>query len=167
MGKRLPNPRLAKIHLSYKVEDIARLYGKHKNTVYQWVREGLRPCTNQRPYLYHGSDIRSFLEAKYKKNKRPMALTEVFCVRCREPKSPAGNMADYQPDLPTSGQLEAMCPTCSSMIYRRVNLTQLELIRRQIVITLPQACSRITERSGACVNSDFNRRASTHAKVQL
>ena len=164
MGKRLSNPRRAKIHLSYKVEDIARLYGKHKNTVYQWIREGLRPCTDKRPYLYHGSDIRAFLEAKYKKNKRSMALTEVYCVRCRRPKTPAGNMADYKPDLPTSGQLEAICPTCMSMIYRRVNLAQLDQIRRLLTITLPQADSRLTERSEPCVNSDFNGGALTCAK---
>jgi hypothetical protein len=167
VGKRLPNPRLAKIHLSYKVEEIARLFGKHKNTVYKWIKEGLRPCTDQRQYLYQGSDIRAFLEAKYKKNKRSMAVTEVYCVRCREPKTPAGNMADYKPDLPTSGQLEAMCPTCSSMIYRRVNLEQLEQIRRYIVIALPPAESRLSKRLDPCVNSDFDSGASTHAKLQL
>ena len=33
MAKRHQNPRLAKIHRSYKVDEIADLYGTHKNTV--------------------------------------------------------------------------------------------------------------------------------------
>jgi hypothetical protein len=127
----------------------------------------LRPCTDKRPYLYHGSDVRAFLETKYKKNKRSMALTEIYCVGCREPKTPAGNMADYKPDLPTSGMLEAMCPTCWSMIYRRVNLAQLDQIRGYLKITLPQGDSRLSERLPACVNSDFNSGTSIHAKLQL
>ncbi len=32
MGKRYPNYRLAKIHRSYTVEEIARLSRKHENT---------------------------------------------------------------------------------------------------------------------------------------
>lgn len=33
MGKRHPNPRLAKIHRSYTVEEVAGVFGVHRNTV--------------------------------------------------------------------------------------------------------------------------------------
>lgn len=32
MGYRHPNPRLVKVHRNYSVEEIARLFGIHKNT---------------------------------------------------------------------------------------------------------------------------------------
>jgi transposase len=41
MGKRHPNYRLVKIHRSYAVEEIAKLFGIHKNTVRCWVKDGL------------------------------------------------------------------------------------------------------------------------------
>jgi hypothetical protein len=41
MGYRHPNPRLAKIHHSYSVEDLARLFRVHKNTVRSWCKQGL------------------------------------------------------------------------------------------------------------------------------
>ena len=45
MRKRHPNPRLVKIHRNYTVEEIATLFGIHKNTVRDWVKAGL---TDQR-----------------------------------------------------------------------------------------------------------------------
>jgi hypothetical protein len=41
MGSRRPNARLAKIHRSYSVEEMARLFNVHKNTVRNWVEQGL------------------------------------------------------------------------------------------------------------------------------
>ena len=51
MGYRNPNPRLAKIHRSYSVDDVSRLFKIHKNTVRNWLRQGLEPIDDQRPTL--------------------------------------------------------------------------------------------------------------------
>jgi transposase-like protein len=54
MGARHPNPRLAKIHRSYSVEEIARLFKLHKNTVRAWLRQGLEAIDGQRPTVVRG-----------------------------------------------------------------------------------------------------------------
>ena len=54
MGRRHANPRLVKLHRNYTVEEIARLFGLHKNTVRNWLKEGLALIDGQRPMLILG-----------------------------------------------------------------------------------------------------------------
>jgi hypothetical protein len=96
VAQRLPNPRRAKIHRSYTVEEVARLYEVHRNTVRQWIKQGLLVCDERRPILILGSDLTAFLTRKRAQNKRPCKQGEVYCVRCRVPQAPALGMADYK-----------------------------------------------------------------------
>ncbi len=99
MRKRHPNYRLVKIHRNYTVEDIAGLFGAHKNTVRQWIKAGLEPLDRRRPMLVHGSDLSAFLRDRKQKNKRPCQPGEVYCVRCRAAETArrgyGGLHADY------------------------------------------------------------------------
>jgi hypothetical protein len=166
VGKRLPNPRLAKIHRTYTVEAVARLYGLHPNTVRRWIKSGLPVCDDCRPTLILGRHLRDFLQTKRTKNKRPCRPGEIYCVRCRIPRSPAGDMADYEPSSDTGGALLGMCPVCEALMYRRVNLAKLDQIRGELDITMPQAHSRIGDIPHPFVNSDFKAGAPTHVKTQ-
>jgi hypothetical protein len=150
---RRPNPRLAKIHRNYTVDEVAKLFGVHKNTVRAWVKQGLPPNDDKRPMLILGRDLRAFLEARRAKNRRPCQPGEMYCVRCRVPKAPAGHMADYQPVTETLGNLVAICPTCDAMMNRRVSLAKLEQVRGQMDITMPQALRHIVESAHPSVNS--------------
>ena len=122
MRKRRPNPRLVKIHRSYTVEEIACLFGIHKNTVREWVKAGLPTCDRKRPMLVLGRELAAFLQVRRTKNKRPCQSGEIYCVRCRVTKLPAGEMAEYQPITQILGNLIGICPGCLSMIYRCVSL---------------------------------------------
>src|ERR1700712_3370009 len=153
MSARLPNPNRAKINRPYTVAEIARLFTVHRNTVRQWIKAGLAICDDKCPLLIRGRDLREFLHAKRKKNKCPCGPGEIYCVGCRAAKLPAGNMADYRPVSPTLGVIQGICPTCESMIYRRVNLLKLNLIRGSLDILLTQEHSRITPSQTPFVNS--------------
>ena len=155
MGKKRPNPRLAKIHRNYAVEEVANLYGVHKNTVRRWIKQGLPIIDDRRPMLILGRDLSDFLQMKRTKNKRTCKPGEIYCVRCREPQTPAGNMVDYQPVNQTQGNLIGICPYCEIMIYRLVSLARLELIRGELDITMPQALQHINESKQPSVNSDL------------
>jgi hypothetical protein len=156
MRKRRPNYRLVKIHRSYTVEDIARLFGIHKNTVRAWVRVGLPTCDGKRPILILGRDLAAYLKARRTKNKRPCKPGEIYCVRCRAPKRPAGDMAEYQPNTATLGNLVGICPDCDSMIYRRASRAKLPEIQGNLDITFAEAQRRVSEIDCPIVNSDFS-----------
>lgn len=155
MPQRLPNPRRAKIHRSYTVEEVSRLYGVHRNTVRQWIKQGLPVCDDHRPALILGSDLAAFLARKRVQNKRPCKPGEVYCVRCRAPQAPALGMADYEPLTATTGNLIGLCPKCGGTMYRRVNRARLVAVTGDLEVRLTGGRERIDESGNPFVNSDF------------
>jgi hypothetical protein len=155
MRKRHPNHRHVKIHRSYTVEEIARLLGPHKNTLRQWIKEGLPTSDKRRPTLVLGRDLMEFLQARRARGKRTCLPGQIYCVRCRAPKFPAGDMADYQPVTEKLGNLVAICPDCDCMINRRVSVAKLGQVRGRLDITLPQALRHLSESNDPSVNSDL------------
>lgn len=153
--KRHPNPRLVKIHRSYTVEEISKLFGVHRNTVREWIKRGLPTSDQKRPFLILGRDLIAFVQARRKKNKRACQPGEIYCVRCRTPKAPAGDKANYISVTGTLGNLIATCPDCKAIMNRRVSLAQLEQIRGQMNITMPQVLRHIGESVQPSVNSDL------------
>jgi hypothetical protein len=155
MRKRHPNPRLAKIHRNYTVEEVAQLFDVHRNTVREWVKRGLPTNDGKRPMLILGRELCAFLTVRRAKNKRPCQPGEIYCVRCRAPSAPAGEMVDYVPLTATLGNLVAICSACETLMYRRVSLARLEQVRGNLEITMPQALEHIGESAQPTVNSDL------------
>lgn len=134
-----PNPRLAKIHRSYTVDEIAKLYGVHRNTVRAWIGRGLPTIDQRRPVLVLGSHLAEFLTARRAVNKRPCGPDEIYCVRCRVPRAPAGGAVRYDPLTATQGNLVGLCGCCGAGLNRRVSLATLPQIQGVLSVVLSQA----------------------------
>lgn len=156
MGARHPNPRRAKIHRSYSVEEVSRLFAVHKNTVRNWVRKGLSPIDGHRPTVIRGIELRRFLTARRTSTRQTCGPGRIFCLPCRAPKVPAGNMADCISMSETTGTLRGICPDCDRMIYRRVNPQKLDTVRGDLDITVTKVRSRIEGTVRPNVNCDSN-----------
>ena len=75
--------------------------------------------------LVHGVDLAAFLHARRVKNKQTCQPGELYCVRCRVPRTPAGDMAEYRASTSVLGNLTGICPFCDYLMNRRVNPTKL------------------------------------------
>ena len=166
MARRHPNHRLVKIHRSYTVEEVSTLLGVHRNTVREWIKRGLAMCDHRRPRLILGHELVRFLQGRRLKNKRTCKPGELYCVRCREPRFPAGDMVDYEPATDGLGNLVGICPICECLINRRVNRTKLALVRGNLNITFRLGVRRLGETTQPSLNSDFGEDASTDGHAQ-
>jgi excisionase family DNA binding protein len=120
---RSPSLWRIKLHRSYSVEEAAKALTVHKNTVRRWIKDGLPTVGGRGQTLILGSELRAFLDAKRKRAKRPCSPGFMFCLRCRTPRPPAGRMLEYVPLSPRSGNLQALCPDCLTVMYRRIKRT--------------------------------------------
>ena len=149
------NPRRVKIHRSYAVEEAARVLGIHKNTVRNWLGDGLEPIDARRPVLIRGAELKAYINARRRQNRSPCGPGQIYCVRCRSPKHPMPAVAEYVPITPTSGNLRARCPDCFGRIFRRASLARLAAVTGNLTITFPDAQQRIVEGADPSVNCDL------------
>ena len=165
MAKPRTNPRLAKIHRNYTVEEIATLYGVHRNTVRHWIKAGLPVVDQRRPVLVLGAALAEYLRIRRTVNKRPCQPGEIYCLRCREPRAPAGADVHYHPVTLTQGNLVGLCPRCSTALYRRVSAANLCQFEGLLRITFPPAEEHIGKSPQPSLNSDFTQDAPDHANT--
>jgi excisionase family DNA binding protein len=163
MASRQPNYRLVKIHRNYMVEEVAKLLTVHRNTVREWIKRGLPTIDSRRPLLIRGRELSGFLLARRMKGKQPCRPGEIYCVRCRVPRAPAGDMAEYRPLAGNYGNLIGICPCCETMIYRRVNVSRLSEVRGILDVTMREAPARLVESTHPSLNSDFKQERAHHA----
>ncbi|MBK8102304.1 MAG: DNA-binding protein [Cellvibrionales bacterium] len=108
-----------------------------------------------RPALVLGSVLRAFLQAKRTKNKQKCALGELYCCRCRVPKKPACDIADFQPITDRLGKLTAICPDCETIMHQNIGTAKLALLIEKTNITVTKALKRLVDSNQPIVNSDF------------
>ena len=100
---RRPDRRRIKTLRSYTIDEAARVLDVHRNTIRHWIKGGLPVVDGKRPTLIRGSDLAEFLANRRAARRQTCRPGEIYCVKCRKPREPAGRMADYLPSSPTAG----------------------------------------------------------------
>ncbi len=132
------NPRLAKRHRCFTVYELADLLGAHRNTVRQWIRDGL-------PVLWG---------KRTKARKRPCQPGQMYCFKCREPKAPALGMVEYAATNAVTGNLKALCETCGTFMHRRTRLADIAAKMPGLDVQITQAPSSIDAQAHPSPNCD-------------
>ena len=112
--RRTYNTRLIRRDFCYRVDEVAELYGLHRQAVRRWLRDGLPRIDDQRPILIHGGDLIAFLDARQSKRKQACASGEIYCCRCKSPRRPSHNLVSVKLQNDTHLMLSAKCDTCGT-----------------------------------------------------
>jgi hypothetical protein len=150
------NPNLVKVNRNYSFEELAGVFGVHKNTVAAWVKSGL-PCLKEmRPFLILGADAKLYLQGLRVGKKQSCKPNELFCMRCKAPTRPAENFVEYVPQSATKGRLTALCERCECVVNKFARLDSLERYSALFDLSKPKALERVNDSDNPPLNSDFN-----------
>jgi hypothetical protein len=120
------NPNLVKINRSYSYEELAAVFGVHKNTISTWVKNGLPCLMERRPYLVLGIEARTYLKEKRVSRRQKCNSDELFCMRCKAPSLPAEGFVKYLPLTTTKGRLTGVCDRCDCVMNKFISHSSLE-----------------------------------------
>ncbi len=148
------NPRLAKKHRSYAVNELAKLLDVHKHTVRGWIKKGLPVIDGAKPTLILGSEFQTWWGKQRKAAKRPCQRGQMYCFKCREPRRPALGMVEYAATNAATGNLKALCETCETLMHRRTRLDDIAAKMPGLDVQFTQAASSIVERAHPSPNCD-------------
>jgi hypothetical protein len=89
MANRRHSARRIKKLWTYNVGEAAKATGATPGTVRHWHKNGLEAVEGIYPLIFRGADIVAFLKARDITRKQPCGPGRMFCLRCKEPKTPA------------------------------------------------------------------------------
>lgn len=141
---------------SYDRREISKVLGVHKNTITLWVRQGLRPMDDQRPELFHGSEIVRFIKLRQQNRKQICADDEMYCLKCHAPrKAVLGSVSIETPNEKTAN-LVGKCSICEANINRRISLTKVAIFEKSFGIKKRQISHLIEPHFNRlnCANSE-------------
>tara|TARA_R110002072_G_scaffold83632_2_gene189651 strand:+ start:25 stop:516 length:492 start_codon:yes stop_codon:yes gene_type:complete len=108
------NTRRIKQNYSYLVQEFAECLGVHKNTVRNYIKDGLPVIDDQRPQRIHGSDGIAFINEKQARRKCKCATNEFYCLKCRYPRKPVPGSVSLIPLSKTKLNISGKCEECGT-----------------------------------------------------
>jgi hypothetical protein len=118
------NPNLIRINRSFSVPEIAGLLGVNRYTILAWhKKEGLKAIDDRAPYLFHGKELRRFIQERQKERKQKCGPNEFYCFKCRKPRVSLDNRVIIIINNPKQLNIQGTCVLCGSKMNRR-NVTK-------------------------------------------
>lgn len=125
--------------MSYTVHEVAELFQLHKNSVLFWLRSGLKKIDSKKPYLINGADLVDYLNSKQKKRKQKCRIDELFCFKCKRPRSPKQGSVIISERNIFRLKISARCETCNTRMFKDASVqrrTELESIYAPFLLNM-------------------------------
>lgn len=119
------NPMKAKVHRNYSIAEAAKLFLVHRNTVRAWIRAGLQTVRAGSAILILGCELRDFLIERQRSRRRPLGSGQLYCVKCREPRSLAEGTGGLVDQRGTTANVRGRCAACGTVMHRRISVGRL------------------------------------------
>ncbi len=122
-----------KKHFVYNVEDLMYLYGVTRNTISNWVAEGLQRSDSFTPHVFNGAEVKRFHVAKRLASKATLRIGQFKCFKCKERIFPDLSSLDlYSPKNGSAG-VWGRCPSCNCVVQKLVNETDRDKILNCVI----------------------------------
>ena len=135
----MPRPntgrRRAKTHRNYDVAEAARLYGVHRNTVRNWMKNGLSVVGDGRSVLILGDELERFRKARQAASRRPCPPGTIYCLKGREPRAPIPASLGRTTVTGRTAVVTGACSMCGTGLNRRTRIADLGLWTRPPDVT--------------------------------
>lgn len=148
--------RLVKTHRSYTVDEVSRLLGVSKATVWRWIKNGLVAMQDRKPALINGADLIEFLKSR-SRLKQKCALDECYCFTCKSPRKIAFNEAEIDFGNSNIPNMRGLCSTCSNLMFKRVSKSKLTELSAILQLTFKQGDEAISNRLSPCSNDHLQK----------
>jgi hypothetical protein len=129
--KRTYNTRLVKATWPYTVQEIATLFGVHKNAPLRWLKEGLHANPDGRPYLIRGEELIRFLNERQQNKRYTCRPDEFFCFKCRVPRRAFEDIVDIAFESLTKMRVKGICTECITPVSKVQGVRKLHEIRKR------------------------------------
>lgn len=110
-----------KKHWVYSVDGLMRLYSVNANTVSNWVKEGLTPSDDQKPYLFQGAEVARFHKLRRARTATSLRPGEFKCFTCKSLVFPAIETVSDTRSMHQKHMYAARCPECSAQLRKLSN----------------------------------------------
>jgi len=119
-------------HFVYTVGDLTSLFGVHRNTVSNWVAEGLQTSDASQPHVFNDAEVKRFHDAKRLTSKTKLRIGEFKCFSCKYRIFPEPFSVSVAPSKNTFLSAWGRCPNCGRVVTKRVNETDCDKIQNCI-----------------------------------
>ncbi|OUS37729.1 hypothetical protein A9Q94_04975 [Rhodobacterales bacterium 56_14_T64] len=123
-GKKLKKNRV------YSGQDLQQVYSVSANTISNWVKTGLRPSDDKRPYLFRGGCVMDFHRARQERAKTKLRPGEFKCTGCKSAVFP--DVSSLEELRTKNGALMGMarCSECGCHVRKFISQADLEVFEQ-------------------------------------
>jgi excisionase family DNA binding protein len=151
-SRRRPRHRSIRTHINYSVQEAAEATGNAKGTILRWISSGALPAiVDRKPFLILGGDLADCVAARSRPRTK-LRLQECYCFTCRAAREPALGMADYLPMTTATGNLRALCGTCTTVMHKAIAKRSLEALAGILVVTVQQGSEHLMDTADPSLN---------------